>query len=92
MMNLFHLLNVLSLAFIASVAGEMSEEERLEEYHARGYEWPVKKFSPDTAGWRKIFERRLKQVERIQDDNEKYNGWVQSMSSGLVTQNFTENG
>ena len=92
MMNLFHLLNVLSLAFIASFAGAMSEDERLDEYHARGYEWPVKKFNPDTEGWRKIFERRLKQIQRIEASNEKYNGWVQSMSSSMTTQNFTENG
>ena len=27
-----------------------------------------------------------------QDNNQKYNGWVQAMGSALTTPNFTENG
>lgn len=85
-------LALIACALLASSARAMTEEERMKEYHARGYEWPLKKLVPDTEGWKKIYDRRFKQIQRIEDSNAKYNGWVQSMSSAVSTQNFTENG
>ena len=70
----------------------MSEEDRMAEYHKRGYEWPLPELVPNTEGWRRIFDRRFKQLERIRDSTEKYNGWVQTMSAAIVAKNFTENG
>ena len=70
----------------------MSEDDRRREYHLRNYTWPLPEVTPNTEGWRKIFDRRWKQVERIEDSNERYNGWVQTMSASIVQPNFTENG
>ncbi|KAL7525156.1 hypothetical protein ACHAXR_000882, partial [Thalassiosira sp. AJA248-18] len=70
----------------------MSEEHRMEEYHKRGYKWPLEKMVPDTPGWKRIMNRRFEQVERVQDPNDKYNGWMGFMASAIVTTNYTENG
>jgi hypothetical protein len=70
----------------------MSEEDRMAEYHKRGYKWPLPELVPNTDGWRRIFDRRFKQLQRIKDSNKKYNGWVQTMSAAIVAKNFTENG
>lgn len=70
----------------------MTEDHRLEEYEARGYEWPLKKVVPNTEGWRKIYDRRFEQISRIENEDKRYDGWFQAMSSALVAPNFTENG
>jgi hypothetical protein len=68
------------------------EDERLQEYHARKYTWPLPELVPNTPGWAKLMNRRFKQVEKIPDSNQRYNAWMQVMSSALVSPNFTENG
>lgn len=80
------------LLLIVALSAALSENERMEKYHERGYQWPLRKFVPDTAGWRKIFERRFKQIYQIEESNPRYNAWMQAMSSALVQPNFTENG
>ena len=89
-MNYFLLLLVLVCS--QSVAHAMSEEHRLEEYHARGYEWPLPSLNPNTDGWKNIMYRRFEQISRVEDSNKRYNGWIQVMSSALTSRNFTENG
>jgi len=76
----------------AFVFPQMSEDDRLKHYYERQYSWPLPEVVPNTEGWRNIFDRRWNQVERIPDSNPRYNGWLQSMSAGLVQPNFTENG
>lgn len=58
---------------------QLDEEERLKEYAARGYTWPLEYVNPNTEGWRHNMFRRLAQVERIQEDDDRYNGWVAVM-------------
>jgi len=68
------------------------EEERLQEYHARDYSWPLPELLPNTPGWNRAIRRRLSQVERIPNDNHRYNSWVSVITSAVVSPNFTENG
>lgn len=70
----------------------LEEEDRLREYHARNHTWPLTEVVPNTPGWAKLMTRRFKQVEKIPDSNQRYNAWMQVMSSALVSPNFTENG
>lgn len=74
-------------------ANALTEQDRLVEYDARGYEWPLPSLVPDTPGWKTIFERRFKQIEEtIDESNPRYNAWMQTMSAALIQPNFTENG
>ena len=75
-----------------STASSFTEEERLEEYRARGYKWPVEKFEPDTPGWKKLMTERLKQVSEIQDRSDRFEGYAQTMSAALVQKNYTQFG
>jgi hypothetical protein len=70
----------------------LDEDERLAEYRARGHKWPIEEFVPNTEGWKKIYDRRIEQIQRIPKTNARYNAWVQTLSSSLTAQNFTENG
>lgn len=88
-----HLLPLLLVALVGIPFGQsLDEGERLEQYRARGHKWPIDEFVPNTPGWRKINERRIKQIQRVHGTNARYNGWVQTLSSALTAQNFTENG
>lgn len=80
-------------AGLISLTYGLNEEDRLKEYNARGHEWPLKKLVPDTPGWNAIYERRFKQIEETIDDRtERYNAWLQTMSSAFLQKNFTESG
>jgi hypothetical protein len=68
------------------------ETKRLEEYRKRNYTWPVTETNPNTDGWKRLMYRRLAQVERIQSDDDRYNGWMSVMSQAISVPNFTENG
>jgi hypothetical protein len=71
---------------------QLNEVDRLKEYHSRGYQWPLPELNPNTIGWRKIYDRRMEQLNAIEDIGERYNGWIQTIGSGLVSPNFTEFG
>eukprot|EP00571_Detonula_confervacea_P016403 CAMPEP_0172303236 /NCGR_PEP_ID=MMETSP1058-20130122/4802_1 /TAXON_ID=83371 /ORGANISM="Detonula confervacea, Strain CCMP 353" /LENGTH=402 /DNA_ID=CAMNT_0013013977 /DNA_START=57 /DNA_END=1265 /DNA_ORIENTATION=- len=77
---------------LQDVALAMSEDHRMEEYHKRGYKWPLEKVVPDTPGWKRIMNRRFEQIERIEDATAKYNGWMGFITSAIVATNYTENG
>ena len=73
---------------IAKLAGILSllccglaldELERRSEYYRRGHEWPPRDYYPDTEGWKKLMERRFKQLNRIDNSNDKYNAFVSSV-------------
>jgi hypothetical protein len=67
-----------------------TEEDRLEQYYARNHSWPIEKFSPETPGWRELFEHRLRQVAEIPDTNDRFEGYAQTLSAGVVQPNYTE--
>jgi len=76
----------------ANFCSAMYENERVNEYHKRKYKWPIEAFVPETEGWRKLMQRRLKQIQFIEDGMGRYNAWVQVIGSALVTPNFTHYG
>jgi len=80
------------LALFVCPLNSMDEGERMKNYHARNYTWPLTKLVPDTPGWHDLMQRRFYQLEEIEELDEKYNGWLQTMSSALVAPNFTEFG
>jgi len=86
---------------IAKLAGILSllccglaldELERRSEYYRRGHEWPPRDFHPGTEGWKKLMERRFKQLKRIDNSNDKYNAFLSTVHSAINCKNFTENG
>jgi hypothetical protein len=92
MMRVIALQAALGLLCVGVVAGQMNEQDRLAEYHARNYSWPLPQVNPNTPGWDKLMRRRLAQVERVQNDDDRYNGWVSVISAAVVAPNFTELG
>lgn len=85
----------LSLANLSSVrAAALIEEERVQEYHKRNYTWPPLKeeYHPQTDGWRKLVERRLRQVDALDANENAYNGYMGMVHYGLLCPNFTTNG
>jgi hypothetical protein len=77
-----------------AIAG-LNENERIEEYYRRGNTWPPAEndFKPPTKGWKQLNKRRFKQLEYLEDNNRKrYEGYMQSVYSALISKNFTEYG
>eukprot|EP00816_Leptocylindrus_hargravesii_P012975 CAMPEP_0196803248 /NCGR_PEP_ID=MMETSP1362-20130617/2616_1 /TAXON_ID=163516 /ORGANISM="Leptocylindrus danicus, Strain CCMP1856" /LENGTH=376 /DNA_ID=CAMNT_0042174705 /DNA_START=45 /DNA_END=1175 /DNA_ORIENTATION=+ len=95
----------LIVAALFSMSNAMSEDERMAEYHARNYTWPLMVSSdygynpdrstlyvPDSEGWAKLMRRRMKQIDHMTDRGEKYDAWLNVMASALVAPSFTESG
>jgi hypothetical protein len=74
------------------VTANRSEEERVASYHALNHTWPPTEYVPDTPGWRKLFEHRLRQAAEIEDRSERFEGFAQALSAGVMQPNFTEYG
>lgn len=72
-------------------SSQLVEEDRQKEYAARNYKWPPE-IIPDTPGWSKLMMRRFRQMEFQDDSNDRYNGYMNVVSSAYVAPNFTENG
>jgi hypothetical protein len=70
----------------------MTEVERVEQYHLRNYSWPPTKFIPDTPGWKSLMEHRLRQVAEIEESSERYEGFANTLSAGMIQQNYTQHG
>ena len=83
---------VVSIFLPTKVSSYETEEERIEERRRRGYEWPITEFSPNTPGWKKLFEHRLRQVEEISDRQGRFEGYGQTLSASLVQKNYTRYG
>lgn len=83
------------LLIIGQSSGQLNENERVDEYHARGHQWPpspsdyIPKNSP---GWVAVSSRRFEQTARIQDEGAKYNAYMSTVHSALLAPNFTEYG
>ena len=88
------LLFATALATTSSSAEQLSEEERIHEYHYRRHTWPPKltDYIPNTPGWQSLFEKRLSQLSYISDLEAKYNGYMSVVHSALIAPNFTEYG
>lgn len=68
-----------------------SEDERVARYHANNHTWPPD-FLPNTPGWKKLFEHRLRQVAEIENSSERFEGFAQTLSAGVLQKNFTQHG
>ncbi|CAJ1934156.1 unnamed protein product [Cylindrotheca closterium] len=71
-----------------------TEEERIAARLERGYQWPPSDsdYKPNTPGWKKLFEHRLRQVEEMEDKSSRFEAYVQTLSASIVQPNFTEHG
>ena len=76
--------------------GQAPEHERVAEYHKRGHDWPPNddEFKPPTPGWRNLMKRRIDQMEQFDDEEltARWNGFMITVHSALLCQNFTEYG
>lgn len=63
-----------------------SEEERIAEYHKRGYQWPLDddQYLPNTDGWRTLMKRRFDQIMANEEPQERWDGWLQTMASAVT--------
>lgn len=50
------------------------ELNRRKEYEARNYTWPPKVI-PDTPGWKKLMMRRFRQLEFLENKEDRWNGY-----------------
>jgi hypothetical protein len=71
---------------------QLMEDERIAEYTKRNYVWPIPEVNPNTPGWDRLMRRRFKQVEQIENKDDRYNAWKSMMPQALLAQNYTENG
>lgn len=92
-MKISSLLWLCTFALPQSVCSE-TEEERIAARLERGYQWPPidTDYKPNTPGWKKLFEHRLRQVEEIEDQPSRFEAFVQTLSASIVQPNFTEHG
>ena len=72
-------------------AAALSESERVVE-HKKRYKARPPKFIPETDGWRRLYETRLRQVAEVDDLNRRYEGYIQTVTPAFVAPNFTEFG
>jgi len=93
-LNLVIIILLLVLCSIISEIEGLSELERMEEYHRRGYHWPprTEDYTPSTPGWQKLSERRLSQLLSIEDVGDTYDGYMVTAHTAMNCKNFTENG
>jgi len=77
---------------LAFVVIALDEEDRLKEYHARGYTWPVTHFVPDTPGWNALMTERFAQIIEMDDELKRYQGLHMQVHAALLCPNFTEYG
>jgi hypothetical protein len=67
-------------------------EEQVAEYKRRGHVWPIPEYVPNTEGWTRLMHQRFTQVQAITDNQQKFDGWIQTMSSALTVPNHTQFG
>jgi len=81
---------LIGAALVTPVHGR-PEDERVAAYHANNHTWPPE-FVPNTPGWKKLFEHRLRQVAEIENSSDRFEGFAQTISAGVLQKNFTEHG
>jgi hypothetical protein len=80
LVNLKVLLFVVLIYHYAHPVFSLNEDERMEEYAARNYTWPPK-LVPETSGWNRLMMRRFRQLEFVEDLDERYNGYLVAVGS-----------
>ena len=79
------------LLFLAgSTTHAFTEQERVAEYLARNWSWPIPAFQPNTEGWDRLMRRRLRQVGELEDASARFEGYAQTLTAALIQPNFTE--
>ena len=73
-----------------STVSAFDETERIKQFYAQNNTWPIEEFSPETPGWRKLFEHRLRQVAEIEDRGDRFEGFAQTLSASVVQPNYTQ--
>ena len=93
-MNMLLAALLLLLRLPVTASKQLVEQERVRTYHENNYTWPPAddEFIPNTDGWRRLMQRRFDQVQRIVGSGDQYNGWVSTVHTALISQNFTEYG
>ena len=69
-----------------------TEEERQAEYIKRGYSFPFEQYNPNTEGWSRLMDQRISQVMANRELQEKWDGFIQTLSSAITVPNYTEFG
>lgn len=67
-------------------------KEREEQYVKRGHTFPIQEYVPNTPGWARLMKQRFRQIQSLEDTQQKWDGFIQTMSAALTTPNFTEYG
>lgn len=83
---------LIAMVLLQGAFSQLIEAERLAEYKKRNYSWPLTAVNPNTEGWKRRMFRRLAQVERVQNDDDRYNAWMAVMAAAITAKNFTESG
>ena len=84
---------LLAILSSSSTTRALTEDERIEEYYRRGYKWPpTDRIQPNDPGWKSRMLHRLRQVEEVEDDTERWEGFAQTLSAAMIQPNFTEHG
>jgi hypothetical protein len=96
LLSLSVLLVVVSTPVVRGKSGQetppYTSEERVAEYKRRGHVWPIPEYVPNTEGWSRLMHQRVTQVQALTDHQQKFDGWIQTMSSALTVPNHTEFG
>jgi hypothetical protein len=81
------------LAALTVVPGThgLSEDDRMAEYVKRNHTWPAD-YIPKTEGWKKLMDHRFRQVAEIDDSENRYEAYVQTINAAVLAPNFTEFG
>ena len=87
--------SVVFLIFLEGLVAipQLFEDERVYEYHRRGYTWPPLKseFVPQSQGWMDLLQRLLEQVDLLTVDDRSYDAYLTTLSSVLL-HNYTKYG
>jgi hypothetical protein len=86
------LLLVITVFVRSSNCDSLSEELRVQEYINRHHTFPLHDYLPNTTGWRDLMSKRLEQVAELDDLDQRYEGFYQTIHSALLVPNFTEYG
>ena len=86
-------LRLMAASFLLLNVSGLVESERVEEFNRR-YRWPppLEQYQPPTHGWQALQTKRFDQVWKVKDLGQRYDGWVQSVTSAYTQRNFTQNG
>ena len=67
----------------------MREELRLQEHRRRHQFTASLPWWPGTDGWRRVFAAREVQLRRLEDRQQRWDGWTDLMQAGVLMPNFT---